>query len=213
MGGVALRRYVALAVALAVGAAGCASGGSAGPAAAGGSGTTIPAAAAAREEYIIGPEDVVQVTVWRNENLSRTVPVRPDGKISLPLINDVQAAGLTALRLRDEITRRLKEFVAAPDVTVAVTEINSLKISVLGQVGKPGVYDLKRRVSILEAVAMAGGLTPFAAANRVVVLRKGPDGRLVRIAVRYKALVEDGDERQNILLQRGDTVVVPQSFF
>jgi polysaccharide export outer membrane protein len=206
-------RFIALAAVLAAGAAGCASGGPVASATKGASGATIPAAAAAREEYVIGPEDVIQITVWRNENLSRTVPVRPDGKISLPLVNDVQAAGLTALELRDEIIRRLKEFVAAPDVTVAVTQINSLKISVLGQVGKPGVYDLKQRVSVLEAVAMAGGLTPFAAANRLVVLRKGPDGRLVRIAVRYKDLVDGKDERQNILLQRGDTIVVPQSVF
>ncbi len=213
MAGGTLRRFITLAVALAAGAAGCTSGGPVAPEARGASGTTAPAAAAAREEYIIGPEDVIQVTVWRNENLSRTLPVRPDGKISLPLINDVQAAGLTTLELRDEIVRRLKEFVSAPDVTVAVTQINSLKISVLGQVGKPGVYDLKQRASVLEAVAMAGGLTPFAAANRVVVLRKAPDGRVIRIAVRYKDLVDGKDERQNILLQRGDTIVVPQSFF
>lgn len=176
------------------------------------SGTVVPATSTPREDYRLGPEDVLQITVWRNENLSRTVPVRPDGKISLPLVNDIQAAGLTALELRDEIARRLKEFVTAPDVTVTVTEINSLKVNVLGEVQKPGVLDLKRRVTVLEAIAMAGGLTPFAAANDIVVIRQRPDGRTMRIGVRYKDLVR-GDDRQNIGLQRGDTVMVPQSLF
>lgn len=178
----------------------------------GASGTAVPASSAALDEYRIGPADVLQVTVWRNEQLSREVPVRPDGKISLPLLNDVQAADLTAVELRDEIAERLKEYVTAPAVTVTVKEINSLKVNVLGQVQKPGVLEVKRRVSVLEAIALAGGLTPFAAPNKVVVLRKGPDGRLVRIGVRYKDLVE-GDDRQNILLQRDDTVMVPQSLF
>jgi polysaccharide export outer membrane protein len=172
----------------------------------------VPAAAAALDDYRIGPADVLQITVWRNEPLSREVPVRPDGKISLPLLNDVQAAGLTAIELRDEIAKGLKEYVTAPAVTVTVKEINSLKVNVLGQVQKPGVLEVKRRVSVLEAVALAGGLTPFAAPNRMVVLRKGPDGRLVRIGIRYDDLVQ-GDDRQNILLQRDDTVMVPQSLF
>lgn len=185
---------------------------SSGRGAAGASGTAVPADAAGLDEYRIGPADVLQVTVWRNDALSREVPVRPDGKISLPLLNDVQAAGLTAVELRNEIARRLKDYVTAPDVTVSVKEINSLKVNVLGQVQKPGVIEVKRRVSVLEAIALAGGLTPFAAANRMVVLRKAPDGRLVRIGIRYKDLVE-GDDRQNILLQRDDTVMVPQSLF
>lgn len=190
-------------------AAGCGTTGSKGPAA---SGTAVPADASGLDEYRIGQADVLQVTVWRNEQLSREVPVRPDGKISLPLLNDVQAAGLTAVELRNEIARRLKDYVTAPDVTVTVKEINSLKVNVLGQVQRPGVIEVKRRVSVLEAIALAGGLTPFAAANRMTVLRKGPDGRLVRIGVRYKDLV-DGDDRQNILLQRDDTIMVPQSLF
>lgn len=214
MRGRILGRLIALTAVLAAGAVGCATG-SPDPAAAGRGvgGMPAPAAAAARDDYVIGPEDVLQVTVWRSENLSRTVPVRPDGKISLPLINDIQAAGLTALQLRDEIARRLKEFINAPDVTVTVTEINSLKVNILGQVQKPGTYDLKRRVSVLEAVAIAGGLTPFAAPNKLVVLRKGQDGRLMRIGVRYKDLIEGRDDRQNILLQRDDTIIVPERFF
>ncbi len=198
-----------LAVALLLAPAGC---GTTAPAGAGASGTAVPAAAAALDDYRIGPADVLQITVWRNEPLSREVPVRPDGKISLPLLNDVQAAGLTAIELRDEIAKGLKEYVTAPAVTVTVKEINSLKVNVLGQVQKPGVLEVKRRVSVLEAVALAGGLTPFAAPNRMVVLRKGPDGRLVRIGIRYDDLVQ-GDDRQNILLQRDDTVMVPQSLF
>jgi polysaccharide biosynthesis/export protein len=172
------------------------------------SGTPVPAA----EDYRIGPEDLLQITVWRNDNLSREVTVRPDGKISMPLLNDVQAAGLTAVELRNEIARGLKEYVTAPDVTVTVKEIKSLRINVLGQVNKPGVLDLKRRVTVLDAISMAGGLTPFAAANKVVVIRKQPDGRTLRIGVRYKDLI-GGDDRQNILLQRDDTILVPQSLF
>jgi polysaccharide export outer membrane protein len=164
------------------------------------------------DDYRIGPADVLQVTVWRNENLSRTVPVRPDGKISLPLLNDVQAEGLTTIELRDQIARRLKEYVTAPDVTVTVTEINSLKVSVLGQVQKPGVLEVKRQLTVLEAIALAGGLTPFASANRMVVIRRQPDGNTIRIGVRYKDLI-NGDDRQNISLQRDDTIVVPQSLF
>jgi polysaccharide export outer membrane protein len=172
------------------------------------SGTPVPTA----EDYRIGPEDLLQITVWRNDNLSREVTVRPDGKISMPLLNDVQAAGLTAVELRNEIARGLKEYVTAPDVTVTVKEIKSLRINVLGQVNKPGVLDLKRRVTVLDAISMAGGLTPFAAANKVVVIRKQPDGRTLRIGVRYKDLI-GGDDRQNILLQRDDTILVPQSLF
>jgi polysaccharide export outer membrane protein len=190
-------------------AAGCAGGGGGAPA--GTSGTPVPPAAAA-EDYRIGAEDVLQVTVWRNDNLSREVAVRPDGKISMPLLNDVQAAGLTALELRNEIARRLKEYVTAPDVTVAVKEIKSLRINVVGEVQKPGVLDLKRRVTVLEAIALAGGLTPFAKANDLVVIRKQPDGRTLRIGVKYKDLIR-GDDRQNILLQRDDTIYVPQSLF
>ncbi|HEX7128360.1 MAG TPA: polysaccharide biosynthesis/export family protein [Thermodesulfobacteriota bacterium] len=191
--------------------AGC---GTTGPAGAdrGTVGAAVPATAAALDEYRIGPADVLHITVWRNEQLSGEVPVRPDGKISLPLLNDIQAAGLTAVELRDEIARRLKEYVTAPAVTVAVKEINSLKVNVLGQVQKPGVIEVKRRVSVLEAIALAGGLTPFAAPNRMVVLRKGPDGRLMRIGIRYNDLLA-GDDRQNILLQRDDTIMVPQSLF
>lgn len=198
-----------LAAVVAPALAGC---GTTAPAAAGASGSAVPAAAAALEDYRIGPADVLHITVWRNDQLSGEVPVRPDGKISLPLLNDVQAAGRTALELRDEIARRLKEYVTSPAVTVAVKEINSLKVNVLGQVEKPGVIEVKRRVSVLEAIALAGGLTPFAAPNRMVVLRKAPDGRLVRIGIRYNDLIS-GDDRQNILLQRDDTVMVPQSLF
>ncbi len=196
-----------LAAVLAPALAGC---GTTAPA--GASGSAVPATAAVLDDYRIGPADVLQITVWRNEQLSREVPVRPDGKISLPLLNDVQAAGRTAIELRDEIARQLKEYVTAPAVTVAVKEINSLKVNVLGQVQKPGVIEVKRRVSVLEAIALAGGLTPFAAPNRMVVLRKGSDGRLVRIGVRYDDLIS-GDDRQNILLQRDDTIMVPQSLF
>jgi len=200
-----------LALAAALLLAGCASRGPR-PPQAGTSGTPVPAPTQTAEEYRIGPEDVLQITVWRNDNLSREVVVRPDGRISMPLLNDVQAAGLTALELRNEIARRLKEYVTAPDVTVTVKEIKSLRVNITGEVQKPGVLDLKRRVTVLEAVTMAGGLTPFAAANDIVIIRRQADGRTLRIGVRYKDLLR-GDDRQNILLQRDDTIYVPQSFF
>jgi polysaccharide export outer membrane protein len=192
----------------------------AGGCASGGTGDTSPADDAQAlpppppaEEYVIGPGDVLEVMVSPNTNLSRTAPVRPDGKISLPLINDVQAAGRTPSQLRDDITQRLGPFVGAAEVTVSVNEINSFRVSVLGEVEKPGIYTLKQQMSLVEVLALAGGLTPFAAPNRIVVVRREPGGRVTRIGVRYGDLVKRGDERQNIWLRPGDTVLVPERRF
>src|SRR3990172_5759443 len=117
--------------------------------------------------YRIGPEDVLQISVFSNEALSRTVPVRPDGMISLPLLNDVAAAGLTPMELRASLMKKLVEFMPSPEIAVIVTEVRSFVISVIGQVTKPGRYDLKSSATIVDALAMAGGFKEFAARSRI----------------------------------------------
>jgi len=169
-------------------------------------------------EYRIGPEDVLLISVWKNEAVTKTVPVRPDGKISLPLINDVAAAGLTTLELRDVLAKRLAEYIPEPEVSVIVTEVRSFKVSVIGEVLKPARYDLKSWTTVLDALALAGGFTPFAARSQVVVLR--PEGTgMKRIPFNYPKVVKNqglmdmlrggsGGE-ENFYLRNGDIVVVP----
>lgn len=168
-------------------------------------------------EYRIGPEDVLKISVWNNEALSPTVQVRPDGKISLPLVNDIQAAGLTPAELRDILVQRLAEYMPNPEVSVIVTDVKSFKVSVIGEVVRPGRYELKSRTTVLDVIALAGGFTPFAARSRVVILR--PDGSTMkRIPFNYNKLsggVLDriinfgGEEQDNLYLQGGDIVLVP----
>ncbi|MFV1950514.1 MAG: polysaccharide biosynthesis/export family protein [Nitrospinota bacterium] len=167
---------------------------------------------AGEDGYVIGVEDVLEVTVWGNQALSHTVTVRPDGKISLPLIDDVQAGGLSPIQLRDSITERLKEFVDDPDVTVIVSEINSFKIFINGEVVRPGMYRLQSKTTILEAISLAGGFTPWASPNRITVVRKGKDGEK-RIRVKYNKIIKGKDPEGNILLKPGDTIIVPRSLF
>lgn len=170
-------------------------------------------------DYRIGPEDMLQIYVWKNDTMSRTVPVRPDGMISLPLLNDVQAAGLTPLELRDVLTQKLTEYIPDPEVSVIVSEVRSFKVSVIGEVLKPGRYELKSWSTVLDALAMAGGFTPFAARSRIVILR--PDGSSVkRIPFNYNKLTSNeglldrilntgGDAKENFYLQNGDIILVP----
>src|SRR5204862_2313883 len=129
------------------------------------------ATSAAPSDYVIGPEDVLQVSVWKNETLSRVVPVRPDGKISMPLLHDIQASGLTAMQLRDKISTALSEFMPNPEVTVSVSDVRSLRVSILGEVQKPGVLELPGEATILEAIAMAGGFKDFASPSKITVIR------------------------------------------
>lgn len=157
-------------------------------------------------DYRLGPEDVIEVFVWKEEGLSTTSVVRPDGKISLPLIGELEASGKTALQLQAEITRRLRELVTEPTVSVIVKEVNSPKISVLGQVRKPDVYRIKQRINVLDAVAMAGGFTDFAKRDRVLVLRNGANGIARRIRVDVKSAVKDGHGM--MYLEPGDTVYI-----
>src|SRR5437016_6071635 len=162
----------------------------------------------AQGDYRIGPEDVLDIAVWNNASLSRTVPVRPDGKISLPLLNDVQAAGLTPMQLRDVLIKKLAEYTPTPEVSVIIREVHSFKISVIGEVKRPGRHELKSRATVLDALALAEGLSEFAARGRIVILR--PDGNtLKRIPFNYNKVVSTDGELENFMLQPGDIIVVP----
>ena len=164
-------------------------------------------ALAATAEYQIGPEDVLDISVWKNAELSRRVPVRPDGKISLPLVNDIQAAGLTPSELRQQLTTRLAEFVPTPEVAVIVSEVQSLRVSVVGAVKTPGRFMLKSPATVLECIALAQGLTEFAARERIVVLRQN-GSTTTRIPFNYRK-VADGSEQENFFVKPGDIIVVP----
>ena len=165
------------------------------------------------KEFLLGPEDVLEVTVWRNQDLSRTVVVRPDGKISLPLIGDIQASGLNASQVAVKIAARLTEYKENPNVSVSLKEVNSYFIFVLGEVLKPGKYPLKSYATVLQGVSMAGGFTPFASKNRMQVIRThaNEDGKenQIRIPVPYNELVSGKGEIENFILKSGDTIVVP----
>jgi polysaccharide export outer membrane protein len=168
----------------------------------------LDTAAADLPGYRIGPEDVLQVSVWGNEAVSRTAPVRPDGRISLPLLNDIQAAGLTPMELRDELVRRLAEYIPQPEVAVSVTEVRSFKVSVMGAVAKPGRYELKSRTTVIDVLAMAEGFTEFAARSRVVILRS--DGSKVeRLPFDYDKVAAGNPGQSNFYVHAGDIVLVP----
>ncbi|MFN3682030.1 MAG: polysaccharide biosynthesis/export family protein [Nitrospira sp.] len=161
-------------------------------------------------DYIIGPEDVLDVSVWKNTDLSRTVLVRPDGKISLPLIGDVVAVGMTATHLADVISERLKEYKENPQVSIVVKEINSYAIYVLGEVAHPGKYPLKSKTTLLQAITLAGGFTPTAVRNKIVVFRFGENGQKdVKIKVNYDDIILRDGSSQNLVLAPGDTIVIP----
>jgi polysaccharide export outer membrane protein len=156
-------------------------------------------------EYRIGPEDVLEIVVWKNAELSKTVTVRPDGVITLPLAGDIKASGLTATQLRDDIKNSLQRFLEVPEITVTVVDVRSYNVYILGEVQNPGKYQTKSHTTLLQVIAMAGGFTMFADSNEIVVVRQGRQGGQQRIVVRYKDLVRQGD----IGLQPGDTIIVP----
>jgi polysaccharide export outer membrane protein len=162
-----------------------------------------------RAEYVIGSADVLRVQVWKNPELSVEVPVRPDGKISVPLVNDVQAAGLTSNELRDVLSQALSEFVAAPDVTVIVHQINSKTVHVVGEVGRPTAIQLVADMRALEVIAIAGGFTPYADKSDIRILRPNPDGSVVEYRFNYNAFLKGKQPEANMRLQPGDTIVVP----
>ena len=161
------------------------------------------------KEYLIGPEDVLDVTVWKNcPDLCRTVPVRPDGKVSLPLVNDVQAAGLTPMDLRRQLTEHLAEFIPTPEVSVIVREVHNFKVAIVGAVKMPGDYELKSPATVLELLARAQGLTEFADRDRIVVLRQN-GSTTTRIPFNYGKVARGHDDQDNFYVRAGDIIVVP----
>jgi polysaccharide export outer membrane protein len=158
-------------------------------------------------QYRIGPEDVLNVSVWGDKELTMDVVVRPDGKISLPLVQDIQAEGLTASELSDTIHQKLLPFIKDPNVSVIVRQINSPKFSVMGYVGRPGTYPLRGDVTVLEALSVAGGFTPFASPRKIKLVRNAGGKQEIRI-VNYYDMIDKGGEG-NHLLKPGDIIVVP----
>ena len=165
---------------------------------------------AVNNEYIIGAEDVLEITVWKNVDLSKTIQVRPDGKISMPIIRDIMAEGKTPSQLAEEVTNKLKEYVQIPVVAVGVKEVNSSNIFVLGEVKSPGRYPLKSKTTLLQGITIAGGFTPIAARNQMVIFRftEGASG-MKRLTASYDHIALSGVITENFELKSGDTVVIP----
>jgi polysaccharide export outer membrane protein len=161
--------------------------------------------------YVIGPEDVLYIQVWREEALTRTVPVRSDGMISLPLINEVEASGLTPLQLKERLTEKFKNFIDNPNVTVIVTEANSFKVFVTGQVRNPGVYRLRTETTLLQIISLAGDFTNEADPKKIVIIRR-EHGEDKRLEVNYWEIIDGVNLGSNYVLRPGDTVVVPFRF-
>jgi polysaccharide export outer membrane protein len=163
------------------------------------------AVAADSDQYIIGPEDVLLIYVWKEEAITKTLPVRIDGKISLPLLDDIQAAGLTPLQLKEALTDKLKGFVENPTVTVTVMEANSFKVYVSGEVNKSGVYSVRSELTLVKLIIMAGGFTEWANQKKILIITR-EKGAEKRVTANYKKIVEG--EEPDIVIKRGDTVIV-----
>jgi len=159
--------------------------------------------------YVIGANDVLAISVWKEPDISRSVPVRSDGKISLPLVGELQAGGQTPQQLEQEITKRLQSYISEPEVTVIVTDSKSQRMNIMGMVARPGAYLLTSSTTVLDAIAMAGGFKDFAKQKSIYVLRQAPDGSQKRIPFNYKEVIKGKNMEQNIRLQAGDTLVVP----
>ncbi len=161
------------------------------------------------DEFIIGTGDVLAINVWKEAEVSRVVPVRSDGRISLPLVGELQAGGRTPKQLEAEISAKLKDYVSEPEVTVIVQEIKSQKFNVLGMVMKPGSYVLTNPTTVLDAIAMAGGFRDFAKQKDIYILRRAVDGTQTRLPFNYKDVVKGHKSTQNTVLLSNDTIVVP----
>jgi polysaccharide export outer membrane protein len=161
------------------------------------------------DSFVIGNDDVLAINVWKEPDVSRSIPVRSDGKISLPLVGELQATGRTPLKLEQDIAARLKNYIAEPEVTVIVQQINSQKFNILGMVGRPGSYPISNSATVLDAIALAGGFRDFAKQKSIYVLRQNPDGTQTRLPFNYKEVVKGKNPAQNIKLQPRDTIVVP----
>jgi polysaccharide export outer membrane protein len=158
------------------------------------------------DKYVIGPEDVLDIFVWKEESLTKTVPVRIDGKISLPLVDDVQAAGLTPLQLKEEITKRLSGFVDNPTVTVTVREANSYRVFISGEVKQPGIVRIRSEITLVKLIIMAGGFTEWANKRKISIITN-ENGKEKRITANYNKII-DGDI-PDIIIKPGDTVIIP----
>lgn len=172
------------------------------------SGPATPAGAALPAGYVIGADDVLSILFWRDKDMSADVVVRPDGRISLPLINDVEAVGLSPDQLRERLTQVASKFIPDPSLTVVVKEIHSRKVFITGNVGKPGAYPLSGDMNVLQLIALAGGLAEYADAKNIVVMRSGAGGQQ-SFKMNYKDVVKQKNVQQNIVLKPGDTIVVP----
>jgi len=161
------------------------------------------------DDYIIGPSDVLAINVWKDAELSRTVPVRPDGKISFPLIGELQVSGLTALKVQRMVAERLKEYISDPEVAVIVQDVKSRTFAVLGKVAKPGSYELGKPTTVLEAIAIAGGFLDFAKASKVYIIRPRGNGSSDTLHFDYKKVIKGHNPEQNVELKSGDTIIVP----
>lgn len=161
------------------------------------------------DTFVIGNDDVLAINVWKEPDISRSIPVRSDGRISLPLAGEIQAAGRTPLGLEREIAIKLQNYLSEPEVTVMVQQINSQKFNILGQVSRPGSFSLTNAGTVLDAIAIAGGFRDFAKKKSIYVLRQNPDGGESRIPFNYKEVIKGKNSAQNIKLQPHDTIVVP----
>lgn len=161
------------------------------------------------KSYVIGENDVLEIDVWKEKEISRTIPVRPDGKISLPLVGEIQASGMTPMQLQDDLTKRLKAYIENPEVTVIVSDPRSHQFNVVGEVNRPGSYQLSQAMTVLDAIAQSGGFKDFAKETKIYVLRPMPDGTRVRMPFNYKQVIKGNDMQENVALKPGDTVVVP----
>jgi polysaccharide biosynthesis/export protein len=161
------------------------------------------------DSFKIGPDDVLAINVWKEPEISRSVPVRSDGKVSLPLVGEVQASGQTPKQLEAEISKKLTSYISEPEVTVIVQQIKSQRFNILGQVTKPGTYPLSNPTTVLDAIALAGGFRDFAKKKSIYVLRQTADGSSTRLPFNYKEVIRGKDPQQNIRLEPRDTVYVP----
>jgi polysaccharide export outer membrane protein len=169
-----------------------------------------PAGGVAHDDsYVIGASDVLAINVWKEPDVSRVIPVRSDGRISLPLAGELQAAGETPKQLEQEIGKRLASYISEPEVTVIVQESKSRRINILGMVTKPGSYLVSNSMTVLDAIAMAGGFKDFAKQKNIYVLRQGANGAQARLPFNYKDVIKGKNTNQNVQLEPGDTVVVP----
>ncbi len=194
---------IALAIAILTGGAGCASYPPPPP-----DEVNIGAFSPESPDYEIGPADVLRVQVWRSPELSADVPVRPDGRISLPLLDDVHVAGLTTGELRERLAEEFSEFVSAPDVSVMVSQVNSKRVHVVGEVSRPGALPLVTELRVLDAISLVGGFSPFANKRKIRILRPAEGGAVEEYRFNYSSFLRGNDPETNLILRPGDTILV-----